>query len=299
MNTFLKMKKALALIFCVRLVLSGGVLIFFSAFYTSPTYAEKNTPPLRVLFVGNSHIYVNELPKVLTNMARTAKPKVNIKTVDLSKGGYTLEKHLDTGYTLNVIQKGGFDIVILQEQSWRPISDKKKMHEAIRRLDIEIKKIKAKTVLFMIWARAHRPKTIKPLSKAYMEIGKELNAEVAPIGLAWQKALQKHPNLSLHDPDKSHPNQRGTYLAACVLYATLTERSPIGLSTGGLREITNDQASFLQQIAWETFKKQSSQNYQKVSYYTLMFIPVLIWGIYYLRKQRHLVFHRNPTGVNP
>jgi len=236
------------------------------AFFTSPIYAEKKPPPLRVLFIGNSYIYFNGLPKVLTNMTRTAKPKVNIKTVDLSKGGYTLEKHLNAKNTLNIIQKRRFDIVILQEQSLRPISDKKKMHEAIRKLDIEIKKTKAKTVLFMTWARAHYPKMIEPLAKAYMEIGKELNVEVAPIGLAWQKALQKHPNLSLHNSDKSHPNQRGTYLAACVLYATLTGKSPIGLSTGGLKEITNEQASLLQQIAWETFKKQSPQNPQKASH---------------------------------
>jgi len=251
-----KMKKALTLKSCL---LSGCVFIILSAFSTFPVYAEKKTSPLRILFIGNSYIYVNELPKVLTNMARTAKPKVNIQTVDLSEGGYTLEKHLNTGNTLKVIQKGEFDIVILQEQSLRPIYDKKKMHEAIRKLEIEIKKTEAKTVLFMTWARAHRPKMIEPLAKAYMEIGKELNVEVAPIGLAWQKALQKHPNLSLHDSDKSHPNPRGTYLTACVLYATLTGQSPIGLSTGGLKEITDDQANFLQQIAWETFKKQNPQ----------------------------------------
>ena len=247
----------------VMLPLCLAILVFF----TPPIYGEKKPPPpLRFLFIGNSYIYVNDLPKVLTNMTRTAKPKINIKTVDLTKGGYTLEKHLSEKTTLNIIQKGRFDVVILQEQSLRPISDKKKMHEAIRKLDIEIKKTKAKTVLFMTWARAHKPKMIEPLAKAYIEIGKELNVGVAPIGLAWQKALQKYSGLSLHDPDKSHPNQRGTYLAACVLYATLTEKSPMGLSTGGLKDITNKQAILLQRIAWETFKKQSLQNPQKDSH---------------------------------
>ena len=253
------MKKALALTSCVLLILSGCVLMILSVFFTSPIFAEKNTPPLRVLFIGNSYTHFNGLPEVLSNMAATAKPKVNIKTAVLTRGGYTLEKHLNEESTLNLIQKGEFDIVILQEQSLRPISDKKKMHEAIRKLHLEIKKAKAKTVLFMTWARANRPKMIEPLAKAYIQIGRELKVEVAPIGLAWQKALQKLPNLSLHNSDKSHPNQRGTYLTACVLYATLTGKSPVGLSNGGLKEITNAQAAFLQQIAWETFKKQSTK----------------------------------------
>lgn len=249
-----KMVKKLALTPCVLLIVSGCVLMILSAFFTSPICAEKSTRPLRILFIGNSYIGVNDLPKVLTNMARTAKPEVNIKRVYLTKGGYTLEKHLNAENTLNVIQEGEFDFVVLQEQSLRPISDKNKMHDAIRELDIEIKKTQAKTVLFMTWARAHYPKMIEPLAKAYMEIGEELNVEVAPIGLAWQNALQEHLKLSLYNSDKSHPNPQGTYLAACVLYATLTEKSPIGLSTGGLKEISNDQASFLQKIAWETFK---------------------------------------------
>jgi len=43
----------------------------------------------------------------------------------------------------------------------------------------------------------------------------------------------------------------GTYLAACVFYATLTGRDPRGLGDGGLA-VGADDAAFLQGIAWET-----------------------------------------------
>lgn len=238
-------------------------IMMLSCCCANEVYAEKPPAALRVLFIGNSYIYVNDLPKVLSKMAMTAKPKLNIETSSLTKGGYTLEKFLSEKTTLDVIRKGKFDVVVLQEQSKRPVSDKKKMHEAVRTLNAEIKKSKARTVLFMTWGRAHLPEMIEPLSEAYIEIGKELNVKVAPVGLAWQKSLKTQPELSLHSEDKSHPSQPGTYLAACELYATLTGKSPEGLSTGGLKEVSTEQAKFLQQIAWETYKKQFPEKPQK------------------------------------
>jgi hypothetical protein len=43
-----------------------------------------------------------------------------------------------------------------------------------------------------------------------------------------------------------------TYLTARVFYATLTRHNPYGLSNGGLRQVTLEDAHFLQRIAWET-----------------------------------------------
>ena len=223
---------------------------------SSAAAEEESPPPINVLFIGNSHTYVNDMPVVLTKMARSAKPRLVIRTVDMSKGGYTLEKHVNKGRAFKIIRDMSFDFVVLQEQSLRPIYDKKKMHEAIRRLDSAIKKSEAQTVLYMTWALENKPKMTEPIAKAYKEIGNEIDAKVACVGLAWQKALKDRPELSLYDSDKSHANRKGTYLTACVFYATLTGGNPAGLSTGQLKGITDEEAAFLQKIAWETFKEQ-------------------------------------------
>jgi hypothetical protein len=55
----------------------------------------------------------------------------------------------------------------------------------------------------------------------------------------------------LHADDGSHPTPRGTFLAACVMYATLTGRTPQGLGDGGLG-LSTDDSSLLQRIAWDT-----------------------------------------------
>ena len=118
----------------------------------------------------------------------------------------------------------------------------------------------AQTVFFMTWARQKKPQMIKPLSAAYTKIAKDLKEQAAPVGLAWSMSLKKNPKLILHTKDGSHPNKYGTYLAACVFYATLTKQNPAGLSNAKIKEITPSTAAFLQKTAWDTVK-----NYRKIS----------------------------------
>ena len=49
-----------------------------------------------------------------------------------------------------------------------------------------------------------------------------------------------------------HGNNYGNYLAACVLYATIFDRSPVGLSDRMLGMISDEDAAFLQKVAWDT-----------------------------------------------
>ena len=55
----------------------------------------------------------------------------------------------------------------------------------------------------------------------------------------------------MHSDDKKHPTRQGTYLAACVFYATMYGRSPEGLP-GSIAKLTDDEARPLQAIAWKT-----------------------------------------------
>lgn len=58
--------------------------------------------------------------------------------------------------------------------------------------------------------------------------GSRAHAAVAPVGLAWEHALTRRPQLDLWAGDGTHPSRAGSYLAACVFYSVLTRRSPVG-----------------------------------------------------------------------
>ena len=81
----------------------------------------------------------------------------------------------------------------------------------------------------------------------YVRIANELNIPYAPVGIAWKKARSQANPVDLWQYDGSHPNEQGTYLAACVFYEAIFHQSPVGLAyTAG---ISQDAAKTLQKLA--------------------------------------------------
>src|SRR2546430_3222336 len=67
------------------------------------------------------------------------------------------------------------------------------------------------------------------IDDGYLAIAAEEQAAVAPVGVAWSSLLSQ-PHPALWQDDGSHPMSAGTYLAACVFYATIYHQSPRGLA---------------------------------------------------------------------
>ena len=207
---------------------------------------------IKVLFIGNSYTYVNNLPSLLTQLAAsTSKPKT-LETQMLALGGATLKTHWDNENALEVLKQGSWNYVVLQEQSMLPIIEPETMYHYARLFDAEIKKAGADTVFFLTWARQNTPEAQRNLTDAYMNITRQLDAVVAPVGIAWQKAREEDSNISLYDADGSHPNLLGSYMAACVFYGILYNESPVGSTSYQSLGISESQASFIQRIAWQT-----------------------------------------------
>jgi len=94
----------------------------------------------------------------------------------------------------------------------------------------------------MTWARERLPQDQAFISDAYLRAARETKSSVAPVGVAWERVRRIFPSIELYDSDGSHPSPAGTYLAACVIYATLFHQSPEGLPSKFPKE--------LQSIAW-------------------------------------------------
>jgi hypothetical protein len=89
--------------------------------------------------------------------------------------------------------------------------------------------------------------TTQFLADSFFKAGAQLHVKVAPAGLAFAEALKQQPQLRLNMKD-GHPRMTGTYLAACVLYRTITGKSPVGIRYAP-PEIGPDDRDFLQKIA--------------------------------------------------
>src|SRR5262245_28467415 len=185
------------------------------ALWLAPVRAGE--APLKVLFIGNSYTYVNDLPATIAELAKAGKQRPLVHDRE-TPGGCTLEKHWKDGKVVKKIHADKWDWVVLQEHSLRPLTNRELMFDYGEKLQGEIRAEKAKTLLYMTWARQDKPETQRGLTQAYVDLAGKLAARVAPVGAAWEKALQDDPKLVLHTKDKSHPSKTGTYLAACVFY---------------------------------------------------------------------------------
>jgi len=206
----------------------------------------------RILFIGNSFTFRNDLPGLITTLAASRTPPHTLATQMIVAGGASLRQHWNGGTALEAVQQGAWDTVVLQEQSTLPMKNATRFHENVRLFHEEITQSGARTLLYLTWARQQSPETQEALTQAYLTIATELNAGVAPVGIAWQQALKENPALPLYDKDGSHPSPLGSYLAACVFYATLFDASPAGITVPETLTISAADADLIQRVAWQT-----------------------------------------------
>jgi hypothetical protein len=210
--------------------------------------AKKKWSSINMLFVGNSFTQRNNLPGLLAELA--AARELSVKHELISAGGASLRTHWNAGRAAEAIATGGYDYVVLQEQSTLPVKNALRMAENVRLFDEAIKRAGSRTVLYMTWARQHAPQSQQVIADAYLNIGQELEAIVVPVGLVWQSFLEKHNHPLLYDRDQSHPTLAGSYLAACVFLAVLLEANPVGIDSGP-KGLDQQAMAVLQDAAWK------------------------------------------------
>lgn len=184
----------------------------------------------KLLFIGNSYTYFNQLPLTLAAMAFDSGAARNLKVAQVVQGGATLEllwNHSDAGSS--IAQGGPWTEVILQEQSRRPFEDPEAMYKFVCAFDQEIRKVHARTVLYQTWCDRNQFEVQKQLTNSYKDAASRVGAEVVPAGEAFVICQREQPNINLYDTDNHHPSKEGTYLAACVFYTRIFGRSPVGL----------------------------------------------------------------------
>jgi hypothetical protein len=195
--------------------------------YYPPIVTKKEC---NVLFVGNSFTYYNDgvdyhLQKMLR--ADASSDSIIYTCQKVAVGSYTLEAHYGDQATLTMIKSKKWTTVVLQEQSTRPINSPALFLEFATKLDVEIKKQDAKTVLYMTWAPKDQPTDITELATSYNYVGTQINASVVPVGNVWEYMRTTYPNINLYISDNKHPTLSGTFATVCVFYSYLFGKNPV------------------------------------------------------------------------
>ncbi len=205
--------------------------------------AQVKTEPT-ILFLGNSMTYFNDLPTVFMNLSRSGGFAAEV--YELTEGSYRLEYFADEtdevgAQVYDALKSYDWDYVILQEQSGiSTIGAEEHMYPAARTLDSMIREANGESVFLMTWAyregfslpllglefKNTREEMQTQMAQNYGDIATELDALLAPAGIAFMRCTANYPEIELWDEDGNHPSPAGTYLAACVLYQVLYDQSP-------------------------------------------------------------------------
>jgi hypothetical protein len=211
------------------------LVILFVAF---GSYAKE----LSVLFVGNSYTFVHGVPGILKQMAEAKGHSLNYE--EHTPGGRSFQDHWEEKKALQLMAKGGFDVVVFQNQSFEPVENPANMLKYGKLLSAEADRIGAKKVYYLTpaykappkWmeednAEGRRGKELFPemldrLVESYSRLARETGGDIAPVGLAWKRAYDFIPEVQLHGKDHSHAAPAGAYLTALVFYAELYGEAP-------------------------------------------------------------------------
>jgi hypothetical protein len=207
----------------------------------------------RILFIGNSHTYVNDVPGILQALADSAGGET-IATLSIANANYALIDHWTDGVALREIDKGSWRFVVMQ-QGWTPAGVCRDTLRLATQLFAErIRNAGATPAVTEIWAPASRPGQSLGTIESYRLAAEDVSGLLLPVAEAWQEAQNRQPGLTLYQDDM-HANEAGSYLAALVMYARIFNTSPVGLPravrtrSGVTIALSSETALLLQQVA--------------------------------------------------
>ncbi len=191
---------------------------------------------MKILFMGNSYTYYNDLPALFEKLCLSNGKNVSVQS--LTVGGRKLFENLDpddeqcaklTAY----LGDGRPDVLFLQEQSVLPAVNFDLFFQGVKGLYDTVSA--QRTILYATWGRQTGSETLAAhgwtkdgmtelLYASYRHAAEEIGGEVSPVGLCFREMNHKHPEVELYDPDGSHPSLYGSVLATvCHYYAVFGE----------------------------------------------------------------------------
>ena len=209
----------------------------------------------RVLFIGNSLTYANDLPEMVRGMTVAAGlPAVEVESVAFPD--FNLDDHRAQGDAVRAIASKSWTLVVLQQGPSSLEENRAQLRASVATYAAEIRKAGGRPALYMVWPSLENAWTFDRAVESYRLAADDVDGVLFPVGEAFRVARAKDAAAPLYDGDGYHPTVTGSYLAALVMVARMHDKSPVGLPrhfsvNGRVVEIPEALASLLQNAAAE------------------------------------------------
>lgn len=182
---------------------------------------------MRVLFIGNSLTYANDLPLMVQALAKSAGQEMYVESV--TYGGYNFEDQWNQGTALKALERMKWDFVVMQQGPSSLIENREDMRKWAKRFAPKIRKAGARQALYMVWPELERISYFDAVRESYSLAASDVKGIFIPAGEAWRAAWRRDPKAPLYSSDDFHPSTAGTYTAALSIYGMLAKKAPLGL----------------------------------------------------------------------
>lgn len=188
---------------------------------TGPLKAQEKTAlkSYKILFVGNSLTYSNNLPLLVTQIAN--EQEINLSTELLAKSNYALIDHWDEGELQLKINSKSFDFIIVQQGPSSQKEGRKLLFDSIKKLNKICRQNKSQLAVFMVWPSKQYYQTFDKVNKNHREVAEKYNTLLCPVGEIWKAHFDKTNDFDYYASDGFHPSLKGSQVAAKIIVKSL------------------------------------------------------------------------------
>lgn len=194
-------------------------LFFALSFAVVSQFTWAQSSPVKILFVGNSLTYENDLPGLVERI--TASKGIAIKHDRLAKPNYALEDHWLEGQLQKMIKKEKYDYVIVQQGPSSQAEGREMLLNYGKKIADLCSRNKAKLVFFMVWPARANYHMFDGVIANYTTAAVQNDAILCPVGKRWKEYMDKTKDFSFYGTDGFHPSPAGSQNAAEIIVEVL------------------------------------------------------------------------------
>jgi hypothetical protein len=178
---------------------------------------------LKVLFIGNSHTYFNDMPHLFAKMCSALTGEQTDVTM-LAYSNRRLDWHCEEYFSVRfALLYGQYDYCVIQ-QFGHPVPSIGETEPPLEKLVRFCERVGTKPVLYMTWAKRDESEKAELISGIYRTLAERHHTLLAPFAESFEALRTDHPEIDLYWFDGSHASPYGDYLIAATFAALLTER---------------------------------------------------------------------------
>ncbi len=183
------------------------------------TLAAFSPKPIKILFVGNSLTYTNQLPLLVEKEAK--EHGLIVHTSLVAYPNYAIEDHWNDGKVRQLLEKERYDFLILQQGPSSLAEGRQMLLDYGAKFKSVCEAQQTQLVFYMVWPSLRYYQSFDKVIQNYTNAAQSTDALLCPVGSVWKAYIEQTKDRSYYGPDGFHPSEKGSTVAAQVIVKTL------------------------------------------------------------------------------